>query len=353
LKFNPSTGKIEGSSSNAALTITSDELKSAINSDTNFAKYIDGKMVSANTSIKQLSDETKAKIDLIANFKGTGASISISSFKDVFTDAVKSQIDLKADSIKVSAKEMAVNAVFKASGTAVFDRVVNFKNSVQIQNTLTVNNTLSTGSNQITCGIIKSSGDIDTSGGSIHVTGKSKSIYIGGKEVALKENVLAKSDFTQKAVEDTLRGDSDMGSYLRNKLKGGHDNFNNYIKAIIDEKYIKSIITSAYIEGIITGKYIRDTLKGGSAWGVYLRDSIGCTVSGNVVSLKSFVEDKAKDHTHTVKVTYNKTWYVGKGSHSHTISDDGKKAISANAFDSNTEIALDLSTTPTTSKANF
>ena len=277
LKKDPKTGLINARNSGAGLTITSDELKGAINSDSTFAGYINGKLVSAKTSIAQTASDAEAKIDLIATFSGKSGKFTITSLKSGMTGQVTTIAKTVADKV-------IVDGVFNAKGNAIFDRYVQsnygfltpkkaastFNGSVSALGGLGVDTNCT-----INCNLDVKSG---------------YKIKIGKDEVALLSDLdsyVKTENYTTSKIRALFRGTS----YLT---------VGAYIKSMIDAEYIKGIITDEYIKGIITDKYIKNKL--------------GCENG-----LSDYIsKHSAKAHTHTVTTAHTHKYKDKDGNYVNT-----------------------------------
>lgn len=300
LKPDPKTGLITAVASKAKLNVTASDVKSAIDSDTNFSKYLDGKMTYSSTSIHQLADDAKAMVELIANFgSGHGAKITLKSFKDELTNHIDNRILAEADNIILKADQTTIDGrIFNAKSTAYFERGVSFQSVLYANGAFTTNGTASFENGFTSNAKSQINGDLVVQAG--------HTITIGLDKVALDKDIptdYVKNNVTD--VRDAFKGAySNIGAALRSlATPDGYSKFADYIKALaaeaIDDKYIKGKITQSYIRSKIDGNFIQDALRGADAWGLYLRKAIGVT---NNRTLKQYIEDNSKDHKHTVKI---------------------------------------------------
>lgn len=306
LEINPKTGLIEGNASKASLNVTSSNVRSAIDSDTNFATYINGKMTAAKTSISQLADANKAKIELVASFDtDKNGKITIESFRDGAINAIKSKIKLSADNIELEAQktislsgEKTIVKNFLETEAGHFKRNVYFDKQISVGEGISCTGTLDLGTYQLTCGKIVASKNMEINA-SIVVKGEGHTVTIDGSKVALAKDV----PNTTEKIRTLFQGKyNSMANALRDDLRDGYTSFASWIKnKAITEQYIKGYITEKYIKSFIDGDYIRDALKGSySTFTEWLMRSIGCTKSGKQTTLDLFVRDKAENHTHDV-----------------------------------------------------
>lgn len=300
LKWDPTGKKLTGTVTSAKTFLTSDALKSAIDNTTNFGTYIDGKLLHSTTSIKQTADASKAEVELIANFSGSGAKLKLESVKDALTDAIKSKIVLEAANISLEAQKTIsllgektiISNLLDAktvtlSGT-LFANEISSKGSISAEGTISCQKTLS-------CPTLNASGKITANGGISVVKGQS--LKVGGTDVALKTDIpdvsvyFKTSDFTATKIKSTLAKQIDWASYLRSSMKGDYKTFDAYIKSIIDAAYIKSIID-----------------------GTYIKDTLGCKDG-----LSDYIsKHSAKKHTHTVTIGHTHKYADKNGNYVNT-----------------------------------
>lgn len=268
-------------SSRAQLKLTSDALHSAIDSDTNFATYIDGKLMHSTTSIYQFANEHESKIKLIASFSGKDASIDIKAVNSKFMEKVVTQIKLRAD-------EILIDGFLNAKGTALFNRGVSFADVVYFPG----------GSNITKFGTATFAKTVNCDGGLyVHnanlIVEAGREIKIGSFPVALAKDVVKTDDYTQDGIESKLKtGFFSMSGYLMNRMKGDSASFGDFLKKYITASYIQSCINEGTIKSALG-------IKSSSGFSTWLEEQLGCKDSnGKVCTLSTYIRNKTK-HSHS------------------------------------------------------
>ena len=242
----------------------------------NLVSWYNNKKTGGFADITQKVNNHGSKISLIASFNtetdsATG-EITIKSIKKLkkdFTTAIESEINITADNVTVKAAEdillkgqdVVIDAVFKAEEQAVFERGVLFKNIISTDNNVSA---------------------------------------------TFNGNVSCEKDFG-------VSGDTSLNGKVSVKKKG---DLTVHGKEVVTTETLES-----EIKKIVTSTYVRQALRGDDNMGTYLRKQIGCTdARGGAVSLSTYISNhSAKAHTHTFSfghthsVSVNGTSYTTGG----------------------------------------